>query len=71
MLLFQITKIRTLINVFPELLKALENKSSSVKYLGLSNFQINNPITIKAQNTKLVEELNFSILSFNDLEKRI
>ncbi|WP_434324482.1 BspA family leucine-rich repeat surface protein [Mycoplasma capricolum] len=62
-------RVRTLINVFPELLKALENKSNSVKYLGLSNFQINSPITIKAQNTKLVEELNFSILSFNDLEK--
>ncbi|WP_434323888.1 BspA family leucine-rich repeat surface protein [Mycoplasma capricolum subsp. capricolum] len=62
-------RLRTLINGFPELLKALENKSNSVKYLGLSNFQINSPITIKAQNTKLVEELNFSILSFNDLEK--
>ncbi|KKW61751.1 BspA family leucine-rich repeat surface protein [Mycoplasma capricolum] len=62
-------RVRTLINVFPELLKALENKSNSVKYLGLSNFQINSPITIKAQNTKLVEELNFSISSFNDLEK--
>ncbi|WP_434325259.1 BspA family leucine-rich repeat surface protein [Mycoplasma capricolum] len=62
-------RVRTLINVFPELLKALENKSNSVKYLGLSNFQINSPITIKAQNTKLVEELNFSISSFSDLEK--